>query len=234
VEKITLQPMGFRESLACFGIPTLLLYIATQLGVPTLSQTTGLPMVVSWFICSGTLVFLPLFGAAFVFYWLEGNPLQISANLVRFRLGQLSWNQLSWTGLGLLGISLLTYGIVAVGQAIIPDFSAQPSFMSAPPLNSNNRWILAAWVPLFFFNILGEGLFWRGYIFPRQELAFGLLLVDVSYSIWRRITDHTHSNYLHHIVRRSENEEYLVRHHHSHLDQRCRVSAGYIWENLIR
>jgi membrane protease YdiL (CAAX protease family) len=73
----------------------------------------------------------------------------------------------------LLGISLLTYGIVAVGQAIIPDFSAQPSFMSAPPLNSNNRWILAAWVPLFFFNILGEGLFWRGYIFPRQELAFG-------------------------------------------------------------
>ncbi|MBN1898702.1 MAG: CPBP family intramembrane metalloprotease, partial [Spirochaetes bacterium] len=25
---------------------------------------------------------------------------------------------------------------------------------------------------LFFFNIMGEELFWRGYIFPRQELAF--------------------------------------------------------------
>jgi membrane protease YdiL (CAAX protease family) len=26
---------------------------------------------------------------------------------------------------------------------------------------------------LLFFKIVGEGLFWRGYIFPRQELVFG-------------------------------------------------------------
>ena len=26
-----------------------------------------------------------------------------------------------------------------------------------------------AWLPLFFFNITGEELWWRGYILPRQE-----------------------------------------------------------------
>jgi membrane protease YdiL (CAAX protease family) len=45
--------------------------------------------------------------------------------------------------------------------------------MSVSPLTESDRWILAAWLPMFFFNIFGEGLFWRGYIFPRQELAFG-------------------------------------------------------------
>lgn len=173
MEKIAMRPMGLWESLVFFAIPTLLLYIATHIGVPALSRSIGLLIIVSWFVCGGILVFLPLFVAAFAFYRLEGNPWQTAAILTRFRLGQPSWQTLRWTGLGIVGIGVLTYSIVAVGQAIVPGFSAQPSFMSVPPLTSNNRWILAAWVPLFFFNIVGEGLFWRGYIFPRQELAFG-------------------------------------------------------------
>jgi membrane protease YdiL (CAAX protease family) len=173
VEKTPIQPMGLRESGIFFALPTLLLYIATHIGVPALSRSTELPMVVSWFICGGTLVFLPLFVAAFMFYRIEGNPWQTSAIVTRFRMSPPSWQTLGWTGLGILGIGVLTSVIVAVGQTSVLGFSAQPSFMSVPPLTSSNHWILAAWVPLFFFNIVGEGLFWRGYIFPRQELAFG-------------------------------------------------------------
>lgn len=173
MEKIHLQAMGLRESLIFFAIPTLLLYTATHIVVPALSHANGLPLVVSWFICGGMIVFLPLFVAAFVFYYLEGNPWTMAAIASRFRLSQLSWHTLRWTGLGMLGVGILTYGIVTVSQAIVAGFSAQPSFMSVPPLTSESYWILAAWLPLFFFNIVGEGLFWRGYIFPRQELAFG-------------------------------------------------------------
>jgi membrane protease YdiL (CAAX protease family) len=172
VEKISMQAMGLRESLVFFGIPMLLLYIATHIGVSALNQATGMPTLVSWFICGGTLVFLPLFVAAFVFYWIEGNPWQTAAVVARLRLGKPSWHTLGWTGLGVVSIGILTYAIVAIGQAFIPSFSAQPSFMSVSPLTDNNRWILAVWIPLFFFNIFGEGLFCRGYIFPRQELAF--------------------------------------------------------------
>jgi len=47
------------ESLVFFE-SKLLLCVATYIGVPALTQTTGLPMVVSWFICGGMIVFLPL------------------------------------------------------------------------------------------------------------------------------------------------------------------------------
>jgi membrane protease YdiL (CAAX protease family) len=33
---------------------------------------------------------------------------------------------------------------------------------------------LALWLPFFFFfNIVGEELWWRGFILPRQEPVFG-------------------------------------------------------------
>lgn len=139
MEKIAMRTMGLWESFVFFAVPTLLLYVATHIAVPALSQVSNLPMVVSWFICGGTLVFLPLFVAAFVFYRIEGNSWQIAAIVTRFRLSRLSWHTLRWTVLGIVGIGILTYGIVAVGQAIVPGFSAQPSFMSVPPLTSNNQ-----------------------------------------------------------------------------------------------
>ena len=150
-----------------------MLYTATHWAVPALNRATKLPMIVSWFVCGGLLIFLPLSVAALVFYRLEGNPWHLTAFLDRFRLSSPSWRTLLWTVLGVLGIGIMTSGIVAAAPVVIPDFSPQPSFMSVTPLGESDRWILFAWMPLFLFNILGEALFWRGYIFPRQELAFG-------------------------------------------------------------
>ncbi|MFH0991804.1 MAG: CPBP family intramembrane glutamic endopeptidase [bacterium] len=167
-----MKSMVFGESLVFFGIPMILLYFATHLCIPALSKVTGLPIVLAWFICGGTLVFLPMFVAAFILYHREGNPWKASAILERFRLDKMSKSDIAWSVLGILSVGLLTYGILEIGQSFIPGYSAQPSFMSMQPLQANERWILAAWIPFFFFNIFGEGLFWRGYIFPRQELAF--------------------------------------------------------------
>jgi membrane protease YdiL (CAAX protease family) len=36
-----------------------------------------------------------------------------------------------------------------------------------------NWWFLITSLAVLFFNILGEEAWWRGYILPRQELAFG-------------------------------------------------------------
>jgi membrane protease YdiL (CAAX protease family) len=173
MEQTHLKPMAWSESLLFFGIPTLLLYVATHFCIPALSKATGMPVVIAWFICGGILVFVPIFVAAFSFYRLEGNPWQTAAILKRFRLNHLSKSGVAWSGVGILSVGLLTYAIIEVGRLFIPGYSAQPSFMSMQPLQANERWILVAWLPFFFFNIWGEGLFWRGYIFPRQELAFG-------------------------------------------------------------
>lgn len=37
---------------------------------------------------------------------------------------------------------------------------------------------------MFFFNIFGEELLWRGYILPRQELAMGNTAWIVNASLW--------------------------------------------------
>lgn len=34
-------------------------------------------------------------------------------------------------------------------------------------------WLLAVWFVGYFFNVVGEELWWRGYILPRQELVHG-------------------------------------------------------------
>jgi membrane protease YdiL (CAAX protease family) len=40
------------------------------------------------------------------------------------------------------------------------------------------------WIPFFFFNIVGEELMWRGYILPRQELAFGRYAWVINALLW--------------------------------------------------
>ena len=64
------------------------------------------------------------------------------------------------------------------------DVSLQPSFMSFKPLSSGRYWILAAWLPFWILNIMGEEFLWRGVLLPRQEIAFGKWAWLVNGSGW--------------------------------------------------
>ncbi len=54
-----------------------------------------------------------------------------------------------------------------------PDLPPHPPFMTVKPLAAGQYYILAVWIPFFFLNIVGEELWWRGFIQPRQEPVFG-------------------------------------------------------------
>jgi membrane protease YdiL (CAAX protease family) len=47
------------------------------------------------------------------------------------------------------------------------------SFLRMEKLKPNEYWLFLAWLPYFFFNIVGEELLWRGYLLPRQAIALG-------------------------------------------------------------
>jgi membrane protease YdiL (CAAX protease family) len=66
----------------------------------------------------------------------------------------------------------------------IPGFDPKPEFFPNMPLTSTNTWLIAAWLPFFFFNIFGEELWWRGYIQPRQELLTGKFTWLVHGLLW--------------------------------------------------
>jgi membrane protease YdiL (CAAX protease family) len=165
--------MGLALTFVYFGVPTLLLFFATYLCIPLLHRLTGLLPVVCWYICGGTLVFLPIFIAAFYFYKRDGYPWQFKTLWIRFRLNNFSFKVFAISILSIVIISALTYLILEVGKRFFINYSPSPSFLTMKPIGPGEMWILLAWLPLFFFNILGEAFYWRGYIFPRQELAFG-------------------------------------------------------------
>lgn len=167
-----LKPMGVKLSFVYFGIPTFLLYVATHLCIPMLNRWSGLPLVVCWYICGGILVFLPIFIASLYFYKRDGYPWRSKILWSRFRLNLFSFKTFTIAILSIFIISGLTYLIMEVGKRFSPDYSPNPSFLTMKPIGPGAFWILMAWLPLFFFNILGEAFYWRGYIFPRQELAF--------------------------------------------------------------
>lgn len=169
---IIIKPMDFKESLLFFGIPTIILYIATHLCIPWLNRITGLPLVVCWYVCGGLLVFIPLFIASFIFYKREGNAPDFKTMMQRFRLDKFSKKDLYISLAGVVAVAVGTYLMMEIGKKYIDYFSASPSFMKMSPLEPGEYWILLAWLPMFIFNILGEAFFWRGYIFPRQRVKF--------------------------------------------------------------
>jgi membrane protease YdiL (CAAX protease family) len=130
----------------------------------------------SWFI-GGLLTFVPLFLLAIFLGRKDG--FQTKTELIsRLRLKRMSGRDWKFTLGGLLLIFIGTGLIMGISKLLhlqfgIPEIETTPSFMKFEPFRGNERFLLLAWLVMFFFNIFGEELLWRGYILPRQELSLG-------------------------------------------------------------
>jgi membrane protease YdiL (CAAX protease family) len=72
-----------------------------------------------------------------------------------------------------------------VNVTIGPGLTPHPDFMHVEPLGPAQRYILALWLPFFFLNIVGEELWWRGFV---QGLLHGAFHVSfglgVLFVVW--------------------------------------------------
>lgn len=73
---------------------------------------------------------------------------------------------------------ILTGAIMGISKFLhlqfgISEIETTPAFMKFEPFQANERFLLLVWLVMFFFNIFGEELMWRGYILPRQEIGLG-------------------------------------------------------------
>lgn len=159
------KPLGISGSILWFSVPTLLLYASTRLLVPWLISK-GFHGLYAWYIC-GSIV---LGGMFFTAVALSKSP-----RLKNLRLIRLTKRQWKTTTL----VSLATFAGMALAWLLAESIlgrstSMMPPFVEGTVLAGQNRVLLfIAWLPLFFFNIAGEELLWRGYLLPRQELVFG-------------------------------------------------------------
>lgn len=163
---------GLGISLVLFGIPALMLYGATYHLIPVLAAR-GMGPLPAWFVAGGVCVFLPLLIAA-----LMGARFALPRGSWRARLAALRLRRLSrrdWliAGAALLFTFAATGAMQQIAVALWPGFAPHPPFLSIQPLTPEQYWIFLAWLPFFFANIVGEELWWRGYIQTRQEPVFG-------------------------------------------------------------
>src|SRR5512143_1490819 len=187
---IHVSPMPLWQALLYFGLPALLFRICLYSGIPLLIQAGLSPFEAN--VVSFTVPAAILFALAFGFYKRDGNPLRWADIRARFRLRRMTGTDWLWA-IGGLVITFLSIGAVMFTAPLliraIPAI-APPAYF-APWLTPGTTFDVALFsqyigVPLkgnwgvvarvfvmFFFNIFGEELWWRGYILPRQELVHG-------------------------------------------------------------
>lgn len=167
-------------------------------GAPFLLQN-GIPLVISFALLSipGILLLIVSIAA----YRLDGYSWNWVQFKDRFRIHPIKGKDWFW----ILGIFLIcsvsdqSLQVIGKWLATIPLF-APPDYLPAPfnplkeiqlPLTDflgapirGNWGILALWIPLNLFSMIGEEFLWRGYILPRQELAHGKWAWVVNGLMW--------------------------------------------------
>lgn len=167
--------MGWLPSLAIFGAAALLLFVGTRILIPWLARATGMEPVVAWFVVGGLFVFTPLVIGAYVLLRREPGTGIVDSWAERLRFRRMNRADWLWTLGALVAIGVATTGIQALIQLLHGSLDLSPSFMAFEPLTPGRLWILAAWLPFWILNIMGEEVLWRGVVLPRQEAALGRL-----------------------------------------------------------
>jgi membrane protease YdiL (CAAX protease family) len=164
-----LRPTRWPETLLIFGLPALGLAVAYYYVSPALASLMPLGEAR---ILAGGLVMIAMILAAVVGVAREGHPATWPAFAARLRLNRMDGRAWLWTA----GSTVVYVALALVANAVVPPIYRAIGF--TPPIETAEPWGLSA-LPLVLaglaLNILGEELWWRGYVLPRQELQFGPL-----------------------------------------------------------
>lgn len=169
-QRLALKRIGLGLSIVLFGVPALLLWVTTRTLIPALVETGWEPLL-AWFFTGGLLCALLLMSAIAGAILAEARSLPDILRELRVRpLSSAEWRL---TGLTLLATILAIAALHAINAGVWPRLPAYPPFISVTPLAPVQSYILAIWLPFFVLNVIGEELWWRGFIQPRQEPVFG-------------------------------------------------------------
>jgi len=163
------------ESLWYFVGGAIVLFVAVQYGIPFLHEACGVAPLIGWWLASGIIVFVLFVGAILAArYRTKANSLR--GVLFALNIRSMSKTDTLWALGSLLGVVALTGIVVFIARLFSMDLLSQDvyaSFLRMDKLKPGEYWLFLAWLPYFFFNIVGEEFMWRGYLLPRQSATLG-------------------------------------------------------------
>ena len=171
-------PLTLGSSLLYFAIPSALFGVITWIGVPALANA-GMPLI--WSFTSLVLLgFSGLGLAAWLGAWREqGAEPSITCRL------WLRSVRLADIAIGVAVGAVGTGAYVAL-EATVPwvlrilpfgppewmdHFSGPGTFFDVPM--AHHPWLALVFLAIYLWNVVGEELWWRGYILPRQVAGMG-------------------------------------------------------------
>jgi membrane protease YdiL (CAAX protease family) len=186
-----LKPLSWWQSFTALFCVAFLYYITHYVFVPYYSKITGQPYLAGYLIGWISTVGI-IFLASLLAYKFERNKINLRDFAIRYRLKKMSGKDWLWT-IVLILVVLVTYlGLTPVSEwlASFRIFAPHPDFppeMSPAGISNLKQgvlfgmtlkgkwWIVIAYFMGWVLNILGEEFWYRGWMLPRQEVAFGKL-----------------------------------------------------------
>jgi membrane protease YdiL (CAAX protease family) len=166
---------------------TVYFYILLFTLYPFLKETFTFNPALNWFI-TGYFIFIPLFIFSIVSVKHEDNKgFKIIINALNIK--KMSKIDLIYSIVGLLIVFIFTGIIFAISFFLnkyygIRLLSTTPWFMEMQPFKGTEKLLLLVWLPMFFFNIVGEELLWRGYIQSRLAGKLAWLKCSILWMIF--------------------------------------------------
>ena len=184
-----LRPLPFWGSLIAFGAPALLMVFSYHVFMPWL-RGMGLAAAESFVVAHIAPMAVMLAVALAVFHKVEGRPLTWVAFSERFRYPRLTL-KVTLLGLGTFVLLNIVYGAFSqlgaglTGLGLAPAAGAITSVADVLGVDVQGRWeIVFLFLLVLAFNVVGEELWWRGIILPRQELRHGRWTWVIHGLIW--------------------------------------------------
>lgn len=155
--------------------------------LPFLKSHFSLNPALYWFV-TGYFLFIPLFIFAIAMVRNEGNK-EITQIMHALHIRLFSGSDWRYALGGLLVLFIATGCIFGISAMLtrylgMKGLSTTPWFMEMRPLAGDERLLLLIWLPMFFFNIAGEELLWRGYIQARLRGPYSWLFCSLLWLVF--------------------------------------------------
>jgi membrane protease YdiL (CAAX protease family) len=184
-----LKPLPLGKTILFFTVPAIILYVTHYHLVPAYVVGKGVAYLNGYLV--GYVVTMGFFVVAtLVAYLMEGNPVRWTAFRRRYRLRRMDKIDWLWTVMLIIFVLITYFGLSYTGEwvrsvPLLAPRGAWPTEFGPGAVNNfvpgefmglplhGQWWVVLVYTLGWFFNIFGEELWFRGYLLPRQELAFG-------------------------------------------------------------